>query len=341
MEPPRGDAKSISGLRHLFLSERTKETAPYLLLFALNLLLFLLFYGKFGDILIDSSREATVPWRILHGQVPYRDFQYEYGPFSAYLFALLYKLFGVHLAVLQGTGLAVSVLVSGLIHRLCRIFIERTPSLLASVFFVFVFAFQHYFPNNNFNFIFPYSYSATFGIFFLLTLALTAHRMTIEKTARGPILMGFLVSLTFLTKIEIAAAATVFVTLFFSLPPAASSPRRKDRILFLSALFFPLVPVALYFSAKTDLAAYLRDEIFHLALRGVQTPLARRFLGTDRPVAHVFEILLVCLQYALFVLFCSLLDRLLERWARHPSRGTGLFLRGTCFLLAAGAAYGT
>lgn len=51
-------------------------------------------WRKWPDILIDFGRELYVPWRLIQGEVLYRDLAYLNGPFSPYLNALWFRLFG-------------------------------------------------------------------------------------------------------------------------------------------------------------------------------------------------------------------------------------------------------
>src|SRR5439155_8780235 len=79
-------SRSLEGVRALTAGpSRIARALPVAVLVLLNAALFRLFYGSFGDLVIDSFRELTVPIRILHGQMPYRDFFYEYGPLAPYV----------------------------------------------------------------------------------------------------------------------------------------------------------------------------------------------------------------------------------------------------------------
>lgn len=53
------------------------------------------FAGRIGIIFFDHSIVIDGAWRILHGQVPYRDFSVPYGPLLFYLQALFFALCGM------------------------------------------------------------------------------------------------------------------------------------------------------------------------------------------------------------------------------------------------------
>ena len=158
------------------LAARLRTYAPPAILIALNAILFVAFYGRFGDLIVDCSREATIPWRILHGDLIYRDFNYEYGPLAPYFLALCYRLFGIRLLTLNLAGLAISSAVTILVYALSRIFLNRRLSLFAGALFIFVFAFQFSGGPDIYNYIFPYSYSASLGVLLLLLSFCASYR---------------------------------------------------------------------------------------------------------------------------------------------------------------------
>ena len=75
--------------------------------------------------------------RILHGEVPYRDFFSFYTPGSFYLVALLFRVFGDSLTVartsLAVTGAGCSVITYVLAHRVCSRAIALFAALLATI----------------------------------------------------------------------------------------------------------------------------------------------------------------------------------------------------------------
>src|SRR6266852_7642784 len=121
----------------------------------------LVYLGHWGDCQIDNGRELYVPVSILHGKLLYRDIWYMYGPLAPYLQALLFRIFGIHLNVLYGFGLLLTIASALVTFEIARRFRLPLPaSLVPSLFFLL----ESYFPF-IFNFIFPYSYAATLGSF--------------------------------------------------------------------------------------------------------------------------------------------------------------------------------
>ena len=258
--------------------------------------LFVWLYGRFGDLIIDTSREATVPWRILEGQVLYRDIHYIHGPLPAYLLAGLYALFGRHLLVLQGAGLASSMAASWLLFSLTSRFIGRRLAAAAPLVFIAVFAFAYYLPKANiFNFILPYSFCATFGVVLLLCLFRAGAGALDEDRARDWALLGACFSLTALTKIEIFAAGAVFVAaLAWAGRSAGPSGWARRAGPFLLAAGAVLLPCVLTFGRAVDWAATWRDAV----LPETRVLYASWLFGTDRPAANVGAILLAAGGFA-------------------------------------------
>ena len=70
--------------------------------------------------------------RILHGQVPYRDFFSFYTPGGYYLYATLFKMFGTSIVVARATLVAYAALFASLTYLLARRAGSRTQSALAA-----------------------------------------------------------------------------------------------------------------------------------------------------------------------------------------------------------------
>jgi hypothetical protein len=61
-------------------------------------------WADWGNLTKDCGREMYVPRVVAEGKVLYRDIWYPYGPAGPYFNALLFRIFGVHLAVLYIAG---------------------------------------------------------------------------------------------------------------------------------------------------------------------------------------------------------------------------------------------
>ena len=141
-----------------------KKNWQILLINFLLLFVFLFFYGRFGDIIVDSFREAYIPTQILKGKILYKDIFTIYSPFSYLFNAFLFLVFGIKLKVLYFAGLIASAGILNLIYKLGAKFL---PKLYAMGIVLFVISVCVLSPN-VFNFIFPYSYGILYGILFVL-----------------------------------------------------------------------------------------------------------------------------------------------------------------------------
>lgn len=136
-----------------------------LILFNIVILLtFIIGYGHFGDIMVDSFREAYIPSEVIKGQVLYKNIFTIYAPFSYLFNALLFKIFGVHLSVLYLAGLFSTFGILNLVFAIANRFMNKTYSLSIILFIISVSVLSP----NVFNFYFPYSYGILYGVLFIL-----------------------------------------------------------------------------------------------------------------------------------------------------------------------------
>jgi hypothetical protein len=137
----------------------TRTTSYALLaLLALWVALFWVTWGTWGSLTIDSGREMYVPMALLRGKMLYRDVFYLYGPLSPYFNSLLYRLFGVHLAVLYWAG-ALSALFSGVFLYFTGVELGSWPAGLGAALIIQIQAFQ----SSYMCFPLPYSFASVYG----------------------------------------------------------------------------------------------------------------------------------------------------------------------------------
>ena len=125
---------------------------------------FIIGYGHFGDIMVDSFREAYIPAQIVKGQVLYKNIFNIYAPFSYLFNAFLFLIFGIHLKVLYIAGFLSTLGILNLIFKISNEFMNKTYALSIVL---FVFSVGVLSPN-VFNYIFPYSFGMLYGLLFIL-----------------------------------------------------------------------------------------------------------------------------------------------------------------------------
>jgi len=77
---------------------------PVVLLAGATAALFIVSRGKWSDPLIDSGREWIVPDALSRGELLYRDVAYWFGPFTPYLHAAFFRVFGSSFTTLVAAG---------------------------------------------------------------------------------------------------------------------------------------------------------------------------------------------------------------------------------------------
>jgi hypothetical protein len=158
-------------------------------------------WRKWGYLPIDSGREMYVPAEIVAGKRLYFDLWYPYGPLIPYWHAILFRIFGIHLGVLIGTGIAVVSAITFLLYSVSRVFLPVGLSFAA----VFAFLLQA-FQVDLFNYILPYSYAAAYGSMFAVLLLWVLLRNEGETNTLHWMAAGFVAGLMALTKLEFGAA---------------------------------------------------------------------------------------------------------------------------------------
>ena len=130
----------------------------------LILLAFIIFYGRFGDVIVDSFREAYIPQQMIEGQILYKNIFNIYAPLSYIINALLFAIFGTKLSVLYFAGLIATLGITNLTFKISEMFTDKNTSLCVVLFLIA----GSILSPNVFNFIFPYSYGMLYGLLFIL-----------------------------------------------------------------------------------------------------------------------------------------------------------------------------
>ena len=128
------------------------------------LLIFILGYGRFGNVIVDSFREAYIPAQMLQGQVLYKNIFNIYAPLSYIINAVLFSIFGTKLWVLYAAGLAATIGIVNFTFKIAEKFLDKSISLSIVLFLISASVLSP----NVFNFIFPYSYGMLYGLLFIL-----------------------------------------------------------------------------------------------------------------------------------------------------------------------------
>lgn len=130
----------------------------------LLVIIFILAYGRFGDVMVDSFREAYIPAEMLDGKILYKNIFTIYAPFAYIFNSILFKIFGVKLGVLFASGLTATMGIFYFTYKIAREFLDN-DCILPVMFFMTA---GLVLSPNAFNSIFPYSYGILYGLLFIL-----------------------------------------------------------------------------------------------------------------------------------------------------------------------------
>ena len=245
-------------------------------------------WQRWSSVIADSGRELDLPLRLLNGEWLYRDVHYLYPPLSPYFNALLYRVFGPHLSVLQISGVLCALLLVWLCTRLAQRLLPPRESALA-VCGVIVFCIFK--PAGNL--ISPYAYAALHA----LLLALTALWLTLRyaESRRRPNLIGasLCIGLAAITKQEfaLAAALTLVATLFY-LHRANWRSLLRDLLLAALPALAIAVPVYAWLFQRIGWSTLVED--CHLFFTHLPTSLVyynRQRTGLAQPLASLWQML--------------------------------------------------
>jgi hypothetical protein len=207
-------------------------------------------WRKWPDVLLDFGRELYVAWQLSAGKTLYTDVAYFKGPFSPYLNALWFRLFGVGLTTLIVCNLVILGVVVCLIYQILLLISNRPTATVGCITLLILFAFPQFIGFGNYNFICPYSHECTHGIALSL-LGIWCLRIYLRRKTLLPIAgAGILLGLSFLTTAEISLAACLAMVTALSLIlwQEQPEPSRVIRIIGLfvgCAVILPVIAFAL------------------------------------------------------------------------------------------------
>ncbi len=86
-----------------------------------------------GVILADAGQTYQCAIYLAEGRVPYRDFNYQWGPYALYLNAYLFKIFGIRISVVRFMMTFVTILATIITYLLGREFLSKPLAFAAAL----------------------------------------------------------------------------------------------------------------------------------------------------------------------------------------------------------------
>ncbi len=217
------------------------------LIAVLALLMFAWRWERWGAFMIDTGRELYVPWRILKGEVLYKDLAWFNGPLSPYVNAFLFFLFGTGIKTLVLPNFLLLLSFTFFLYKVVAGKAGNTAATVCAVLFLTSFALGQLLIYDLFNYLLPYSYCATYGFYSSVLSVYFFSRGFSEGKPRRFVAGGFFLGLTYLTKPELFLAAFIADIFFLWLTTNPRQGKGGLKSLLLPSLPAFLVPPALAF----------------------------------------------------------------------------------------------
>jgi hypothetical protein len=208
-------------------------------------------WGTWGDLSMDTGYDLLAAVRMNHGEYPYIDVVYIYGPLGPLLLSQLFDALGDTIGVAVALGIALSLAIVSATYVLVR-----SLAGIAGALIVAGITATAAFSSANNSFVLPHSLSAPLAVL-LLALALIAASAAARRGGRAPLLLaGACAGAVTLTRPEYVAAAFAALGLWLMLRIADAPDRRAAlREAGLVALPALVIPAVVYGLALTQVSA--------------------------------------------------------------------------------------
>jgi hypothetical protein len=273
-------------------------------------------WRKWADPFVDFGRQLYIPWQLSNGKVLYRDIAHLFGPFSQYLNALLFRLFGVSLTTLIFSNLTILAATVAGIHYLFAVSCGPSAATAASMLVLLLFGFSQYIDVGNYNFVCPYSHEATHSIALAVGVMVCLYRGVRDGGVRWFALAGALFGLVLMTKAETSLAMAVATAA--GLGCAGALDRRGARLAaagtgaFAGCALVPPLGFLIYLSRHMPLSeavgALAGGWITILGGAVTRNAFYLQGMGLDDPIGNGLRMLRMFLGLALLVGALAVVD---------------------------------
>ena len=267
---------------------RTPHSAFRILIPALFLLMLLLSWRRWTSLIVDTGREMDLPLRLLRGELLYRDIHYLYPPLSPYFNALLYRVFGVYLEVLNVSGVICALVIVALCYAIARRVLAEREAILATLAIIVWCIFK---PEGNL--IAPYAFAALHGMIFALGTLLATLRYGEQRKWREALFAGVLIGLAGITKQEFALTAAVTWSAGVLFIHRRNVKKLLLRLVVPASIAIAIAsPVYAYFLSRVGWQTLIED--CHLLYTKIPTSLVfynSARTGLDHPFASLLQML--------------------------------------------------
>ncbi|WCB95825.1 hypothetical protein DSM104299_04576 [Baekduia alba] len=217
-------------------------------------------WAAWGDLRHDTGYDFVAADRLAHGDLPYADFSYLYGPLGVGLLGGAFALLGTSVGVAVGVGLALAAAAVALTYHLGRALAGPVAAAVAAVL-----AAPAALGTGNVGLVVPHSISASVAVVAALSGLSAAYAHAGSGTRRSLVATGVAVGAVALTRPEFLAAIACAVALWLGLrwwrADAAGRPRAlRDALIAIGSA--AVLPVVVYGAAAAAAGAgTLRDDL--------------------------------------------------------------------------------
>lgn len=176
-----------------------------------GVVMLLLSWRKWSDLIVDYGREAYVPWQLAKGGLLYKDIASFYGPLSSYVNSVLFRVFDTSIIAPQLFNVLLVAILTYFIYRLFKREDDGLAATVISCAFLILFAFGKHFNLGSYNYVAPYSHELVHGVFLAFAAIYGLKLYVTEKKLVWVFLTGLSTGLVLVTKMEIALALVMAI----------------------------------------------------------------------------------------------------------------------------------
>ena len=235
----------------------TAETAALCMLAVAIAAFVALTWATWGNPGRDTGYDLVAGARVAHGDLPYVDFTYYYGPLAPLGVGLFMWVGGVGLNAAVAFGLLLAIAAVLLTYALARIVARPAIALIAALI-----AASAAFAPTNYSFVTPHTYAAPLGIVGLLGCAFAGTRYSATSARRWLVAAGLGLAVVLLSRPEFGAAGLAGAALWLVARRRSGAGRAHEVGIFtLASLGTPLMVYAA-FAAATSVHRLLFENLY-------------------------------------------------------------------------------
>jgi dolichyl-phosphate-mannose-protein mannosyltransferase len=196
-------------------------------------------WNRWGNVNNDTGYDTLAGWRVAHGQLPYVDYVYYYGPLAPFTLGLFSFVGGDGMGPALVFGLLVACGILAATYALARTRLGPLGAFLATGLVLPV-----AFSSNQFSYVDPHTHSATLAVLLALLFLLAMNRFSVTESRRWLGAAGACAGLALLTRPEFAAAVLLGAAVWLWARRRSGVSERRDALVFAAPAL--AIPAAVY-----------------------------------------------------------------------------------------------